>query len=107
VETNAISHTVPTELIVICVYVNTSGGTPSDFIFVTYNVVDDSSVDITIDVIALDGFGNVVVILTIEQLSSCPSDIVNNIGPVTLYGMEMMYREVYGDINTIGIFFCS
>jgi len=81
----------------VCAYVYTLGGALPEFT-VTYNVMDDTSVDITIDVIAQDGLDSIAVILTIEQLSSCPSDTVNNIGPVSLHGMEMMYRSLYGTL---------
>jgi len=77
--------------------VNTSGGVPLEFT-VTPNVVDDTSVDITINVTAQDGLNSVAVILTIGLLSSCPSDAVNNIEPVPLIGMEMMYRSLYGTL---------
>ena len=73
----------------IC-YVNTSGGVPLEFTVThTHNVVDDTIVDVTIDVIPQDGLNSVVVTLAIEQLSSCPSDTVNNISPVNLDGMKM------------------
>jgi len=77
--------------------VNNSDGVHLEFT-VTHNVVDDASVDITIDVIPQDDLNIVVVILTIEQLSSCPSDTVKNRtseGPMD--GMKMwtaMYRAL-------------
>jgi len=81
--------------------VYTSGGVPLEFT-VTHNVVDDTSVDITINVTAQDGLNSIpVVTLTIERLSSCPSDTVNNIGPVLLNGMEM----IYGALVWL-VFFC-
>jgi len=57
--------------------VNISGGVPLEFT-ITHDVVDDTSVDITIDVIPQDDLNSVVVTLAIEQLSSCPSDTVKN-----------------------------
>ena len=58
---------------------------------VTHNVVDESSVDITIDAIAQDDLNLVVVTLTIEQLSSCPSEAVTNIPPVgPIDGMDIL-----------------
>ena len=56
---------------------NNSGGYSPEFT-VTHNVVDDTTVDITIDVIAQDDFNNVEVTVEMEQLSSCPSDTVKN-----------------------------
>ena len=56
---------------------NNSGGYSPEFT-VTHNVVDDTTVDITIDVIAQDqdDLNIVEVTVEIEQLSSCPSDTV-------------------------------
>jgi len=68
--------------------VNTSGGVPLEFT-VTHNVVDDTRVDILIDVIPQDNLNSVVVTLAIEQLSSCPSGTIINISPMNLEGMKM------------------
>jgi len=57
--------------------VNNSGGCLPEF-NVTHNVVDDTTVEITIDVIAQDDLNIVEVTVEIEQLSNCPSDTVKN-----------------------------
>jgi len=69
--------------------VNNSDGALPEFT-VTYDVVDDTRVNITIDVIPQDDLNSVVVTLAIEQLSSCPSDTVKNITSVgPMNGMKM------------------
>ncbi|XP_065883725.1 uncharacterized protein [Dysidea avara] len=62
-------------------------GVPLEFT-VAHNVVDESSVDVIIDVITQDDLNTIVVTLTIEQLSSCPSETatMSSMGPMHVVG---------------------
>ena len=57
-----------------------SGGIQIEFT-VTYDVLDESSVDITVDTVVLMNIKTVLVTFTIEQLSNCPSENATIIPP--------------------------